>query len=111
MDDGQGANHLSAASTKTLSVAAANDPPSLDANISLPAFDEDTTPERTVAQLLGSHFSDVDGTLAGAWIPLSGAPNEGTIGQFQYKTSKSGATWRTGCRSCSPAILRLPPTR
>lgn len=108
-------NQVTHQSTMTLTVTPVNDPSSLAGNASLPTILEDQSVNdgRTVSQLFGSLFSDVDNgdTLGGVFITSNPLADDTTDGVWEYQVAESSTWHDVGSVSESGALLLAADTR
>ncbi|KGK43277.1 hypothetical protein LH51_01200 [Nitrincola sp. A-D6] len=108
-------NGVTDSDTMNLTITAVNDPSSLAGDAQLPTILEDqlVNEGRTVTQLFGGVFSDVDNgdMLGGVFITDNPLAGDATEGVWQYQVSGS-STWRDiGSVSETEALLLAADTR
>lgn len=108
-------NGVTESDTMALTVTPVNDPSSLAGNAQLPTILEDQAINdgRTVSQLFGSLFSDVDNgdTLGGVFITSNPLAVDATNGVWEYQVAGSSTWHDIGAVSESDALLLAADTR
>lgn len=108
-------NGVTESDTMALTVTPVNDPSSLAGNAQLPTILEDQAINdgRTVSQLFGSLFSDVDNgdTLGGVFITSNPLAGDATDGVWEYQVAGSSTWHDIGTVSESDALLLAADTR
>ncbi len=108
-------NGVTESDTMALTVTPVNDPSSLAGDAQLPTILEDQTINdgRTVSQLFGSLFSDVDNgdTLGGVFITSNPLAGDATDGVWEYQVAGSSTWHDIGTVSESDALLLAADTR